>query len=120
MERLSTHESPGDQSSGLRLGAALRATKTLHLVVRWVRALPEEVVRVRPVLTFRFGMRRPWLVIGLFGGSAGMLVVAWAPSISVVVAGWCLAQLFFNALLAALVAVLPDRVPTVQRIREGD
>ena len=29
--------------------------------------------------------------------------------------GWCIAQLFFNALLAALVAVLPDQVPTAQR-----
>ena len=62
-----------------------------------------------------FGMRRPWLVIGLFGGSAGMLVVAQAPSVPVLVVGWCLAQLFFNALLAALVAVLPDQVPAVQR-----
>ena len=65
--------------------------------------------------TSRLGMRRPWLVIGLFGGSAGMLIVAWAPNILLVVAGWCFAQLFFNALLAALVAVLPDQVPTVQR-----
>ena len=29
--------------------------------------------------------------------------------------GWCIAQLFFNALLAALVAVLPDQVPPTQR-----
>jgi hypothetical protein len=29
--------------------------------------------------------------------------------------GWCLAQLFFNALLAAEVAVLPDQVPAAQR-----
>jgi MFS family permease len=63
----------------------------------------------------RLGMRRPWLVIGLVGGSLGVLVVASAPSIPVVLAGWCLAQLFFNALLAALVAVLPDQVPVGQR-----
>jgi MFS family permease len=29
--------------------------------------------------------------------------------------GWCIAQLFFNALLAALIAVLPDQVPRAQR-----
>ena len=29
--------------------------------------------------------------------------------------GWCVAQLFFNALLAAQVAVLPDQVPPAQR-----
>jgi MFS family permease len=61
------------------------------------------------------GMRRPWMVIGLVGGSLGILVVALAPSIPVVLLGWCLAQLFFNALLAAMVAVLPDQVPVSQR-----
>jgi MFS family permease len=63
----------------------------------------------------RFGMRRPWLVGGLLGGSSGILVVALAPTILVVLIGWCIAQLFFNALLAALVAVLPDQVPVAQR-----
>jgi MFS family permease len=61
------------------------------------------------------GMRRPWMVIGLVGGSLGILVVAVAPNILVVLVGWCIAQLFFNALLAALVAVLPDQVPAAQR-----
>jgi MFS family permease len=62
-----------------------------------------------------FGMRRPWMVIGLLGGSLGIGVVALAPNIAAVVVGWCLAQLFFNALLAAMVAVLPDQVPAAQR-----
>ena len=61
------------------------------------------------------GMRRPWMVTGLVGGSLGVLVVALAPSIPVVLVGWCVAQVFFNALLAALVAVLPDQVPVAQR-----
>jgi len=65
--------------------------------------------------SWRLGMRRPWMVIGLLGGSVGILVVALAPSIPVVLVGWCIAQLFFNAVLAALVAVLPDQVPEVQR-----
>src|SRR5215472_17410949 len=63
----------------------------------------------------RWGMRRPWMVTGLVGGSLGILIVALAPNIPVVLAGWCIAQLFFNALLAAMVAVLPDQVPSVQR-----
>jgi MFS family permease len=63
----------------------------------------------------RLGMRRPWMVIGLVGGSLGIVVVALAPNIAVVLAGWCIAQLFFNALLAAMVAVMPDQVPSVQR-----
>jgi MFS family permease len=63
----------------------------------------------------RWGMRRPWMVIGLAGGSLGILVVAVAPTIPVVLVGWCIAQLFFNALLASMVAVLPDQVPVAQR-----
>ena len=65
--------------------------------------------------TSRMGMRRPWIVGGLLGGSFGVLVVALAPNVPVVLVGWCLAQLCFNALLAAMVAVLPDQVPVVQR-----
>ena len=63
----------------------------------------------------RLGMRRPWMVIGLVGGTAGIAIVSFAPNIAVVLLGWCIAQLFFNALLAALVAVLPDQVPPAQR-----
>jgi MFS family permease len=63
----------------------------------------------------RRGMRRPWMVTGLVGGCLGVLVVALAPSIPVVLAGWCIAQVCFNALLAAMVAVMPDQVPSVQR-----
>jgi MFS family permease len=63
----------------------------------------------------RWGMRRPWMVIGLLAGSSGILVIAVAPNIPVVLVGWCIAQVFFNALLAAEVAVLPDQVPEGQR-----
>jgi MFS family permease len=65
--------------------------------------------------TWQFGMRRPWMLIGLAGGSLGIFVIALAPSVPVVVIGWCLAQVFFNALLAAEVAVIPDQVPMAQR-----
>ena len=63
----------------------------------------------------RLGMRRPWMVAGLGGGCVGILIVALAPTVAVVLVGWCLAQLALNALLAALVAVLPDQVPVTQR-----
>jgi MFS family permease len=61
------------------------------------------------------GMRRPWLVIGLVGGTVGILIVALATSIPVVLLGWCIAQVSFNAQQAAMVAVLPDQVPSGQR-----
>ena len=69
--------------------------------------------------TSRLGMRRPWMMIGVVGGSLGILVVALAPSISVVLVGWCIAQMLFNALLAAQMAVLPDQVPIAQRGQVG-
>jgi MFS family permease len=65
--------------------------------------------------TSRLGMRRPWILAGLVGGSVGTLVVAVAPKIWVALVGWCLTQLGFNAMLAAIVAVLPDQVPVAQR-----
>jgi MFS family permease len=65
--------------------------------------------------TSRFGMRRPWLIGGLAGGSLGILLIASAPTVGVVLVGWCLAQVSFNALLAALFAVIPDQVPAEQR-----
>jgi MFS family permease len=64
---------------------------------------------------FRFGMRRTWMVVGLGAGSVGILVVALAPNVAMVLVGWCIAQVFFNALLAAQAAVLADQVPTTQR-----
>jgi len=63
----------------------------------------------------RLGMRRPWMVMGLIGGAAGLLIVALAQSIPVVLLGWCIAQVAFNALLVAQVAVLSDHVPASQR-----
>lgn len=65
--------------------------------------------------TSRFGMRRPWLVGGVVCGAAALLLIATAQSIPMVLIGWCLAQLAFNAVLAAIIAVLPDQVPQEQR-----
>ena len=65
--------------------------------------------------TLRFGKRRPWMLLGLVSGTAGVFVVAVAPNILTVLLGWCIAQLGFNALMAAMAAVLPDKVPPSQR-----
>ncbi|MGB3682257.1 MAG: MFS transporter [Rubrobacteraceae bacterium] len=67
--------------------------------------------------TSRFGMRRPWLLGGAVAGTLALLVVATAQSIFVVLVGWCLAQLAYNALYAAITALLPDQVPPAQRGR---
>ena len=51
--------------------------------------------------TSSLGMRRPWMVIGLVGGSLGVLSSLLAPISRWCSSGWCVAELLFNALLAA-------------------
>lgn len=62
-----------------------------------------------------FGMRRPWMLIGIIGGGVGLAIVALAPNLTIVVIGWSIAQLAFKAVLAAQVAVIADQVPEQQR-----
>lgn len=50
----------------------------------------------------RMGMRRPWMLAGLAGGTVGILTIAAAPTIPVVLAGWCTTQVSFDALLGSL------------------
>ncbi|WP_406830624.1 MFS transporter [Pedococcus sp. KACC 23699] len=96
-----------------------RAPATLALVVgvgSLVALVGNPLVgRLSDRTTSRFGRRRPWMVLGLLGGTAAITVVATADTVGVVLVGWCAAQLCFNALLAVQVAVLPDQVPTAQR-----
>jgi MFS family permease len=63
----------------------------------------------------RFGRRRPYLVGGVLSGLAALALIGLGTSITLVAVGWCLAQLAYNAVLAAMVAIVPDRIPTAQR-----
>lgn len=63
----------------------------------------------------RFGRRRPWLVGGVLCGCASLAAIGLAPTINTVLLGWCAAQLSFNAVLAAMVAIIPDRIAPIQR-----
>ena len=65
--------------------------------------------------TSRFGMRRPWLLVGALGGAGGLTVIATAGSVPQLLLGWCITQLAYNAELAALAAILADQVPASQR-----
>jgi MFS family permease len=65
--------------------------------------------------TSRFGMRRPWILLGAAGGCIGAAMIAFASHIGVIVAGWAVMQTFCNASLAALLVVISDRVPLSQR-----
>ena len=63
----------------------------------------------------RFGRRLPWVVGGALTGVVAMVILAFASSVAMVIAGWCLAQAGLNAMLAALSAAVPDLVPERQR-----
>lgn len=63
----------------------------------------------------RFGRRRPYLVIGVIGGFAALGLISIAGSIRMLILGWCLAQLAYNAVLSALVAIVADRIPVSSR-----
>ncbi|MEV7270263.1 MFS transporter [Streptomyces bacillaris] len=65
--------------------------------------------------TGRAGRRRPWIVGGLVAGLPAALVMATATSPAQLMLGWVLAQASYNAALAALAAVIADRVPAPQQ-----
>jgi MFS family permease len=71
--------------------------------------------RLSDLTTSRWGRRRPWLVIGGLLFVVALAIVAIAPNVPVLLAGWCLAQLAGNAILAPLLATIADQVPERQR-----
>lgn len=65
----------------------------------------------------RWGKRRPWILFGSLVGLAGVLVLAWAGSLWVVVIGWVIGQAGYGAANAAVHALLADQIPTRIRAR---
>lgn len=63
----------------------------------------------------RFGRRRPYLVGGALSGLAALALIGAAPTVTLICVGWCLAQLAYNAVLAAMVAIVPDQISASQR-----
>jgi MFS family permease len=61
-----------------------------------------------------WGKRKIWMVMGTLVGTFGLGLIAWG-GVAVMVVGWCLTQLGLNAVAAALMALLPDKIP--QRTR---
>lgn len=65
------------------------------------------------------GRRHPWTAAGAVVAAVGLLVLAIAPNIVVMVLGWCLVQAGLNGMLAMLVSAIADRVPVPQRAQVG-
>ena len=67
--------------------------------------------------TARIGRRKLWMIVGVAGGGAGLLLMSATSNIMLFGLGWVIAQIGFNANQAALNALLPDQVPEAQRGR---
>lgn len=65
--------------------------------------------------TSRFGRRRPWVVAGAVLGALSLVLLDQAGGPAVMIVAWCGVQAAFGAMLAALLAAVPDRVPVDQR-----
>lgn len=71
--------------------------------------------RLSDITRSRYGMRRPWMFVGVLGGAVAAAVLAVADSIPMLFLGWALMQFFVNAAIAALIAIIADQVPVEQR-----
>lgn len=65
--------------------------------------------------TSRWGRRRPWLFGGILIGVAGLLLMAWSPSIGWLILGEILEQLGVDAVLSNVTALIPEQIPERQR-----
>ncbi|QZN84760.1 MFS transporter [Cellulomonas sp. C5510] len=58
----------------------------------------------------RWGRRTPWLLAGSVGSAALLLVVGRASSVGSLLVAWAVYQVFLNAIVAPLIAVISDRI----------
>lgn len=65
--------------------------------------------------SLRWGRRRPWFVLGTVVAIFGMSIMAFAPSILVLVGGEIFAQVGADTVFAVTTALIPDQIPLVQR-----
>lgn len=87
----------------------------LALVTAWGAAASLVANPLWGALSDRLGSRRPIFVAGTAVGVAGLVVLSVAGTTPVMVTGWMLVQIGLNGPLAALAALIGDRVPEQQR-----
>lgn len=73
--------------------------------------------RISDACTSRFGTRRPFIIGGALVGACGMLVLAFASNVALVVVAWGIIQAGFAATTMALNALLADQIPARIRAR---
>lgn len=65
--------------------------------------------------TSRWGRRRPWIIGGVVTLAIGLIIMAFAPTILVLLGGEIIAQFGADTLLATETALIPDLVSPAQR-----
>jgi MFS family permease len=71
--------------------------------------------RISDRTTWRFGRRRPWIVIGTVAMGVGLLGTALSPTVPILIVTWCVVQFGANVALSPFNAILADFVPHEQR-----
>ncbi|MGC7101751.1 MFS transporter [Amycolatopsis lurida] len=102
---------PGGKEGVLALAAGLGALFSMLANPVW-GALSDRTAS-------RYGRRIPWIATGMAGGAGGLVLMAVAQHMAIVIIGWCLVQTALNAPFAALSAAIPDQVPVEQRGAAG-
>ncbi len=65
--------------------------------------------------TGRRGRRWPWVLGGVVASVGALLLLSTAANVAMLIVGWVLAQAAVNAIMAPIVAAIPDLVPARQR-----
>src|SRR5215472_4511917 len=103
----------------LAISAALLAPDQKELVIGRATAAGGVFAVLVPIVagalsdrtSGRWGRRTPWIVGGTVVNLIGLALLAWAPSVGILVAAYLVLQLGNNAAAAAFAGIIPDVVP---------
>jgi MFS family permease len=107
----------------LAISAAIAAPDEKALVVGRATAAGGVLAVLVPIVagalsdrtTGRWGRRTPWIVAGSAINVLGLVLLAWAPTVPVLVAAYLVLQVGNNAAGAAFAGIIPDVVPEERR-----
>lgn len=63
----------------------------------------------------KWGRRTPWIITGSIGGCVMLVVFNMVTSVTGLVVSWCIYQIFLNAIVAPLLAMISDQVAPKHR-----
>src|SRR5215471_19387809 len=109
----------------LAISAAISAPNQKELVVGRATAAGGVLAVLVPICVgllsdrtrSRLGRRTPWIAAGALIGMVGLILLAWAPSVPVLIASYLVLQLGNNAAGAAFAGIVPDAISEERRGR---